>query len=286
MALLLAKANRDFHGLSWGYHFDWQSKSFFLPRGTPTVVCTAYVAHALLEAWEVWGNEEWRTTAVQVADFILCDVHRTEDETGLCFSYSPIDRECVYNASLLGAWLLARLGVLTGRRDWVDEAKQAFSFVIHRQRTDGSWFYGEAEHQRWIDNFHTGFILECLYEYGRLTGDGEYEEALARGVAFYENQLFLSNGAPKYFPHRTYPIDVHACAQGILTFAKLGKREQAEKVLTWTLEHLWNPRGYFYYQKGRFFTNRIPYMRWGQAWMLYALSVYLFRMDSHATPLD
>jgi len=30
--------------------------------------------------------------------------------------------------------------------------------------------------------------------------------------------------------------------------------------------------GYFYYQRHRFHTNRIPYMRWSQAWMMYALA--------------
>ena len=31
-------------------------------------------------------------------------------------------------------------------------------------------------------------------------------------------------------------------------------------------------RGFFYYQKRRFYTVKKPYMRWSQAWMLYALA--------------
>ena len=34
----------------WGYNFDWQSRSFFAPRGTPTVVPTAFAARAFIEA--------------------------------------------------------------------------------------------------------------------------------------------------------------------------------------------------------------------------------------------
>jgi hypothetical protein len=34
-------------------------------------------------------------------------------------------------------------------------------------------------------------------------------------------------------------------------------------------------KGYFYYQKFPFFTNKISYMRWGQAWMLLAISSLL-----------
>ena len=34
----------------WGYNFDWQSRNFFAPRDTPTIVPTAFAARALIEA--------------------------------------------------------------------------------------------------------------------------------------------------------------------------------------------------------------------------------------------
>jgi len=43
------------------------------------------------------------------------------------------------------------------------------------------------------------------------------------------------------------------------------------QVLHWTMTHLWSRRDYFYYQQHPWGTNRIPYMRWSQAWMLLAL---------------
>jgi hypothetical protein len=45
----------------------------------------------------------------------------------------------------------------------------------------------------------------------------------------------------------------------------------AEQVADWTIRNLRDERGYFYYQQRRFYTVRKPYMRWSQAWMLYAL---------------
>jgi len=30
-------------------------------------------------------------------------------------------------------------------------------------------------------------------------------------------------------------------------------------------------RGYFYFQKTKWYTNKIPYLRWPNAWMYYAL---------------
>jgi hypothetical protein len=41
------------------------------------------------------------------------------------------------------------------------------------------------------------------------------------------------------------------------------------------VRHMWDERGYFYYQKHRYWTNRIPYLRWGQAWMLLALATMM-----------
>ena len=30
----------------WGYPFDWQSRAFYAPRGTPNLICTAFAARA------------------------------------------------------------------------------------------------------------------------------------------------------------------------------------------------------------------------------------------------
>ena len=44
------------------------------------------------------------------------------------------------------------------------------------------------------------------------------------------------------------------------------------------IEHLRHPlHGYFYFQKTGRLTNRIPYMRWGQAWAWHALTAYAVR---------
>ena len=40
----------------------------------------------------------------------------------------------------------------------------------------------------------------------------------------------------------------------------------------WAIENMQSKDGFFHYRKGRFHTNKIPFMRWGQAWMMLALS--------------
>ena len=49
-------------------------------------------------------------------------------------------------------------------------------------------------------------------------------------------------------------------------------RAWPSNVASWTIQNLRDSRGFFYYQRRRFYTVRKPYMRWTQAWMLYALA--------------
>ncbi len=46
----------------------------------------------------------------------------------------------------------------------------------------------------------------------------------------------------------------------------------ADKIAQWTLANLRDQRGFFYYQRRRLHTVRIPYMRWSEGWMAYALA--------------
>ena len=275
---LIGMSLKGFSGACWGYNFDWQSRSFFAPKGTPTVIPTAFAARALCEAAEVIDRDEYLPFARTICNFILSDLNRS-DETSeeVCFSYSPLDRTRVFNASLMAAEVLATVGGMLHEQSFCEGAMRATRYVIRRQLHDGSWAYGADGHQTWSDNFHTGFILTSLSRI--MTGceaRDELEPALVHGYEFWKERFFLSNGWPKYYPNRLYPADVHSAAAAIVTLVELrgrfpGTLELAEQIAGWAIENMRSPEGHFYYQRHRFHTNRIPYMRWSQAWMAYAL---------------
>ena len=52
-------------------------------------------------------------------------------------------------------------------------------------------------------------------------------------------------------------------------------KDLCNKVMIWTLDNMQDEEGYFYYQKKKYFTSKIPYMRWSQAFMMNAMSYYL-----------
>jgi hypothetical protein len=44
-------------------------------------------------------------------------------------------------------------------------------------------------------------------------------------------------------------------------------------IADWAMENMWDDRGgYFYFQKHKRYTNKIPYLRWPNAWMYLALA--------------
>jgi len=217
-----------------------------------------------------------------VCNFILNDLPITRTDTGICFSYTPLKRDYCYNASMLGAEMLARAYALTGDEELSSMATEAVDFVLSYQKEDGRWYY-EIDLESGVEDkqidFHQGFVLESLCAYMQYTSNtcDTYRTALRKGAKFYREALFYPDGRSLYRLPREWPVDIHNQAQGIITFTKLAEFDPdylpfAEKIARWTVEHMQDPDGYFYYRKHRFYTNKIPYMRWGQAWMMMGLS--------------
>jgi len=275
---LIEMQSRGYSGACWGYNFDWQNRIFFQPAGTPTVVATSFVSNALMEAYKKTNDGRYLETALSSSDFVVKDLKRTQKENGFIFSYSPYDQTCVYNASLLGSRLLASCYDHTKNDDLRELSLASLAAVLDRQNPDGSWIYGESSIQGWIDSFHTGFNLECIFETIRYTNEQKYMPSFTRGIAYYLNNFFTADGIPKYYHNNIYPVDIHSPAQLIATLAKTGllrrNSELATKMMNWTIRNMQDKQGYFYYQVKKGISSKIPYMRWSQAWMFYAFTHY------------
>ena len=265
----------------WGYSFPWQTRTLLVPRGAPNLVCTVFVANALLDVYEASREARLLNMAVSAAEYILNELYWTENGLVAGFGYpTPSSRSQVHNANFLGAALLCRVYKHSGDQKFLEPALKVTRYSAGKQRTDGSWDYGELPTQRWIDNFHTGYNLCALRCVGREAETTEFNAQISRGFGFYREHFFRGDGAPKYFHDRTYPLDVHSVAQSILTLLEFKDLDEsnvtlAHSVLQWAMANLWNEEGFFYHQKLRYTTVKIPYMRWGQAWMLLALAALL-----------
>lgn len=274
-----------YSGNCWGYNFDWESRAFFQRKFTPTIVATTFVANSLLDAYEATKDKSYLDAAISSQSFILTDLNRTYESDGnFAFSYSPHDHTSVFNASLLGARLLSRIYYYTHETRLIEEAKKAVAYCCNYQNTDGSWFYSTLPFHQWIDNFHTGFNLECIYEYGIYSGDESFKDNFKNGLDYYLTTFFDEEGKSKYYNNKLYPIDIHAPSQLIITLAKSNlittNKVLVDKVLKWTIDNMQSSEGYFFFQKKKYFVNKISYMRWSQAWMFYALACYLHQIKN------
>lgn len=283
---LISHPATGFAGLSWGYPYPWQDVGFFAPRHFPNRVVTSFVGQALVDAYETLGDERYLHAASQAVRFLL-DAPKTlfEDENRRCVSYVPDEAITwiVMDVSALAGALAARVGALTEDSGLITEGCRLVRYVVSKQTEEGAWYYTDPPSDSRIthDNYHTGFILDAISQAGRSAGTDEFDAAHRIGIEFYRRRLFEPDGAARFMSDRHYPIDIHGCAQGVITFS-LQQRYAgvggtfAGSVLDWTLANMWDPdSGWFYYQKRRAFRTKIRELRWCQGWMSWALACYL-----------
>ncbi len=261
----------------WGYHFDVQTRVFFYPRDAPNTIATAFAGLALIDAYESTRDARLLALATGAGEFFLHHVPQTEDGDGAFFGYLAGDRTPIHNANALVCALLARLGKHADRHEMRRAAEAGLRWTIGLQRPDGSWPYGERPHLSWVDNFHTGYVLDSLMYSNEAGVDIDGGAALERGLDYYHRALFLDDGTPKYLPDSIYPIDAQCVAQGIQTMALAGSRFPTCYEFAWTVFDFAQRRmrrddGSYVFQRRRRWSNATPHIRWMAAPMFAALS--------------
>lgn len=270
----------------WGYPYPWQDVGFFAPRDYPNRVVTSFVVQALLDGYETLGDERFLEIATGAVRFLLeAPATLFEDADRRCVSYVPSEDVTwiVMDVPALAGAAAARFAAITDDPAVMAEAGRLVRYVASKQTDYGAWYYAEPPSASHIthDNYHTGFILDALLDYGRAAGTSEFEDAYRRGLEFYRSRLFEPDGAPRFMSDRRYPYDIHGAAQGIITFSRAGPAQgddgaMARRVLRWTLDELYDPgTGWFFYQKRRLLRTRIRLLRWCQAWMAWAIACHL-----------
>lgn len=274
---LIDNQAKGFRGASWGNHFDYQSRGFYLEKGVPTIVWTSLIGHAFLDGYDQFGNDRYLQTAVAACEHILADLSTFPDGEGVCINYIP-GKECrVHNANTLGGSLLARVYAHTGKEEYRALAQKAMQYTAQYQQPNGAWWYGERAYMHWVDNFHTAYVLDCFKYYADCTGDTRFDPVTAKGYEYWKANLFLEDGTPRYYDHKTLPLDIQCSSQAIDTLVFFSERDPeslnlAIRVAQWTIRNMQDSSGYFYYRRySNWIVNKTPTLHWGQATMFCAL---------------
>ena len=263
---------------SWGNAFDYSSRGGRILRDEPTIVWTALIGQAYLEAYEQTREERWLKIADSICSWIV-DLKRLETATGVCIEYTGTGKGkgTIHNSSMLGAAMLARTGKITGNRAYLDLARAAMHYSCARQLPEGGWYYGDDATYHWIDNFHTGYNLDSLKRYIEYSGDDTWRENLLRGYRYFKDHFFDPDGCPRYYDNRRYPLDIQCAAQAIDTLTFFSDVDPpsldiAARVARWTIRHMQGRDGHFFYRIYPLVKNRTPMIHWGQATMFKALA--------------
>jgi hypothetical protein len=275
---LIANPSKGFKGYSWGNHFDYQSRGGNIAKGAPTIVWTGLIGHAFMDAFEILGNSQYLDVARGACDFIVDELGWMDFGDVICLRYFPGAKNDIHNSNMIGASLLARVNTASPKSRYLEIADKAVQFTVRDQSATGAWNYGLAKKWHWVDSFHTAYVLESLDCFIRYSPSDKYRESLQRGYGFYLDTFFGEDGTPKYYDYKTSPLDIQCASQGIQTLVNLRHLNPesitiARKVAEWTIAHMQDKTGYFYYRKYPFITNRTPTLHWGQATMFAALAV-------------
>ena len=274
-------------GIGWGYPYTWVTGRAVYPPGTPFITVTHYCFDAFLAMAKITGEQTYMDTAARIARFAANDLNETAisgDETAV--SYSPIDNSQVINASTYRAALLLKGFKLFGIREYKEKAIKNINFVLNWQQADGSWYY--AVYETFIDHFHTCFVLKNLYKAYLILKDEKILKAVKKGYEFYRGFLFRKDHTPIHFSKKIHPkfrkIEMYDYAEGIALGPLLNP--DIDGALDFSLQlaqHLINT---FQLKEGYFVTrvtmlntrNKVPYLRWPQAQLFYALTELLLSL--------
>ena len=287
---LMENRNTQFRGHCWGNHFDYQSRGGNISKGTPTIVWTGLIAHAFLDAYQLLGDAKYLDVARRACDFILDELGWQEFKEGILLRYYPNADILVHNSSMIGASLLARVHSISPNPRYREMAERAIQYTVHHQTDEGAWYYGVGDKWKWVDSFHSGYVLEALHIFVRCTGTKQYDAALKKGYRYFVETFFKADGTPRYYAQKTLPIDIQCASQAIQTLINMRNFHRdsvatAMNVADWTIENMQDESGFFYYRKYPLITNKTPTLHWGQATMFAALSTldeYLHSMGKAA----
>ena len=281
---LLATSIPGYRGHCWGYPFDWQNNHGLWKRNTPFITATPYCFEAFLALHDATGEARHLEVARSIARFVQEDLRETPTSADAAAgSYSPDDKSEVLNASAYRAMVLFEAAERFGELRHRESAQRNLNFILQNQRADGAWLYAlDHPSERFIDHFHTCFVLKNLFKQNRRLNSPAVRAAIAKGYEFYRRELFDVTGLPISFAirPRTQLVrrEIYDFAEAI-TLGALLKQEipaafaHAQELAGVLMREHQLRDGHFVtrvYRGG--WRHTFPFVRWPQSQIFYALT--------------
>jgi rhamnogalacturonyl hydrolase YesR len=284
---LLKSSVPGFSGNTWGYPFDWMTTRGLWTSGIPLITTTGYCFEAFLKLYDVTLEGKYFDIAHSIFQFTLNDLSDTaiDKDTAAC-SYSPVDNSQIVNANAYRSYVLMEGSLRFNNKVSAEKATLNINFILKNQNADGSWKYAvNDERDNFVDNFHTCFVLKNLLKINKIKKDEKISFAVKKGYSFYKNNLIDSTKRPLPFAKLSrlniVKREMYDYAEGIsLGLLMQNQDEEAKNIVNEMVGDLVNK---YQNEDGSFITrvslfdmeNKIPYLRWPQSQLFYALTNYL-----------
>ncbi|MFO0699170.1 MAG: hypothetical protein U0236_08075 [Nitrospira sp.] len=277
---------------AWGYPFDWVGIRGTIKEGTPLITTEPYVYEAFSHVFEIDKDEKWRKTMESLARHVSEDYIDTDtSDRASRVSYTPSPEPSgggIVNASAYRAFMLTKAALDFSEDRYRRQAERNLNFVLESQHSDGSWYYAMDGDRSFIDHFHTCFVLKAIAKIERLTGNPQCSAAIERGVAYYVEHLFDTDGLPKPFakaPRLTiYRRELYDYAECInLAILLRGRFPELDRRLDTAVDDLltrWQqPDGSFKSRHLFLGWDKVPMHRWAQAQLFRSLCLLLVQSE-------
>lgn len=208
------------------------------------------------------------------------------DDRHMCFTYNNDINYCVHNSNILIALNLLRATKIRPNEEFKSIARKIIAYQVDDFLKVGYLRYaGEPYSSNHTDNYHVGYVIRALNEilimdiYDQSFAQ-QIDHLIKKSVRFYVEK-FVYKGNVTKVPNRTLLMP-HALAESMLLLSSCEKHfdtedsEKLKKAILKTEYVLWDSKkGKYRSNINRFgFKNTANMIRWNDAWMLYALSMY------------
>ena len=283
-AHLLRQSIPGYSGHCWGYPFDWQNNHGLWKRHTPFITATPYCFEVFLGLHDVTGERRHLEVAESIARFVQNDLHDTATSADAAAgSYSPNDHSQVLNASAYRVMVLDEAARRFNEPRYAATAQRNLNFILQNQREDGAWLYAlDHPSERFIDHFHTCFVLKNLVKVNRAMKSAAVTQAIAKGYEYYRRELFDAEGLPKSFTiqprTQLVKLEMYNFAEAITLGALLKESipaafAHAQQLAAWLIAKHQLRDGHFttrVYRGG--WRHTYSFVRWPQSQIFYALT--------------
>lgn len=289
---------KNYEDFTWGYPFDWETRTGVMKAGTPLITTVSYVYEAFSQVYAMDQAPRWRGIMRSISEHALRGYRDMEMQPGAAScAYSPEpDAPCgIVNAGAYRAYLLTRAGLELAAPQYLEAAEKNLNFVLAAQNENGSWRYSMDGERDFVDHFHTCFVLKALAKIEELTGCVRCRTAIERGVSYYLKNLFDANGlpvpfsrAPRLTVYRRELYDYAECINlGVLLYGRFAEFDRILAVVLADLFARWQQsNGSFRARELMLGWDNVPMHRWAQSQMFRSLCFLLAKNSESKQAAD